>query len=81
MNETLSSFFSYLFMTSIFGSVVSAFVVFVIVLRNFLTSISGLEKQIAYNFGVVFIVCIVLAPIFLYISERLEKASKKQEDI
>ena len=70
--------FSYLFTISIFISAVSAFFVVLALLRHFFSSVSETEVRLAYNSLIVFAICIVLAPIFLSISQKLEKDRSKR---
>ena len=43
--------------------------------------IDGMEKQAGYAFLYVFIICIIAAPIFHYISHKLEKSTKRMDEI
>jgi hypothetical protein len=43
--------------------------------------IGGMEKQAGYAFLYVFIICIIAAPIFHYISNKLEKSTKRMDEI
>ena len=70
--------FSYLFMISIFLGAISAFFVVIYLLRHlFATNVSETETNLAYNGLIVFVICIILAPIFLNISQKLEKDKSK----
>jgi len=81
MRDSLSSVFSYLFMASIFVSVIALFAVLIIFMRSFMGDIGGMEKQAGYAFLYVFIICAVAAPIFHYISNRLEKHTRGLDEI
>jgi hypothetical protein len=80
MRDSLSSAFSYLFMATIFVSAISLFAV-IIFMRSFTMEIGGMEKQAGYAFLYVFIICIIVAPIFHYISNKLEKNTKGMDEI
>ncbi len=73
MRDSLSSVFIYLFMAAVFLFIVSAFGMVVIFLRAIMIDISGTEKQLGILFLYTFLTCIILAPIFLYIANKLEK--------
>lgn len=81
MRDSLSSVFSYLFMVAVFISVVAAFSTILILLRSFIVEISVTEKQIGFIFLYIFLTCIILAPIFLFISNRLEKSGRRLDEI
>lgn len=81
MRDQLSSVFSYMFMASVFVSVVSLFAVLIIFLRFFMMEIGELEKQTGYAFLYIFIICIILAPVFLYLSNRLEKYKRRMDGV
>jgi len=74
----LVKLFSYLFAISIFISAISAFFVVLVLLRHFFSSVSETEAHLAYNSLIVFVISIVLAPIFLSISQKLEKDRSKR---
>ncbi len=69
--------FSYLFMISIFLCAISAFFVVIYLLRQLFATVSETETNLAYNGLIVFVICIILAPIFLNISQKLEKDKSK----
>ncbi len=81
MRESLSTAFSYLFMASVFLCGISLFAVLIILIRSFMAEIGGMEKQAGYAFLYVFIMCIIAAPIFHYISHKLEKNTKGMDQI
>ena len=81
MRDSLASAFSYLFMASIFVSVISLFAVLIIYMRARMMEIGGMEKQAGYAFLYVFIICIIAAPVFHYISNKLEKNTKGMDEI
>ena len=74
----LVKLFSYLFMISIFLSAISAFFVALVLLRHFFASVSETETDLAYNSLIVFVICMILAPIFLSISQKLERDRAKR---
>jgi hypothetical protein len=43
--------------------------------------IGGMEKQAGYAFLYIFIICAVSAPVFHYISNRLEKQTRGLDEI
>ena len=69
--------FSYLFVISIFLSAISSFFVVMVLLRHFFASVSETETSLAYNSLIVFVICVILAPIFLSIYQKLEKDKSK----
>ncbi|MEQ9619480.1 MAG: hypothetical protein RIG61_09940 [Deltaproteobacteria bacterium] len=81
MRDSLSSVFSYLFMTAVFISVISAFGIILILIRSFIVEISEIEKQTGFIFLYIFLACIILAPIFLFISNKLEKYGKRVDEV
>lgn len=81
MKASLSSAFSYLFMAAVFISVMTAFGMVIILLRAIFVDISGMEKEIGFLFLYTFLTCIILAPIFLYISSRLEKHGRRLNQV
>lgn len=81
MRESLSSIFSYLFMTAVFISVMTAFGMVIIILRAIIIDISDAEKEIAFLFLYTFLTSIILAPIFLYISNKLEKHGRRLNQV
>jgi hypothetical protein len=50
-------------------------------MRSWTTEIGGMEKQTGYAFLYVFIACAIAAPIFHYISNKLEKHAKGMDEI
>ena len=80
MKESLSSLFSYLFMAAVAVCVISLFGALIILMRSFTMDIGGMEKQTGYAFLYVFIACIILAPIFHYISSSLEKRARQRDE-
>jgi hypothetical protein len=64
-------------MISIFLCVISAFFVVIFLLRHLFATVSETETSLAYNGLIVFVICIILAPIFLNISHKLEKDKSK----
>ncbi len=72
--------FSYLFMISIVLSAISGFFVVMVLLRHFFASVSETETNLAYNSLIVFVICIILAPIFLSIYQKLERDKSKEAE-
>lgn len=81
MRDQLSSLFSYLFMTSAVTGVISAFGVIIIVIRAVVQDISITEKQAGFIFLYIFIIAAAAAPVFLFISNRLEKYSGRMDEV
>jgi hypothetical protein len=81
MRDQLSSIFSYLFMSSAVICLISAFGVIIIFIRSFVQDIGIAEKQTGFLFLYIFIIAAVSAPIFLLISNRLEKYSGRMDEI
>lgn len=76
MRDSLSSVFSYLFMATVIVCVISLFGTLIIFMRSFTMEVGGLERQTGFAFLYVFISCIIAAPIFHYISHKLEKQTR-----
>lgn len=68
-------------MVSIFVSVISLFAVLIIFMRSYMIDIGGLEKQAGYAFLYIFIICTIAAPVFHYLSNRLEKHTRGIDQI
>ena len=81
MRDQLSSIFSYLFMFAAVICLISAFVVLIIFIRSFVHEIGLSERQVGFVFLYIFIVSAVLAPVFLYVSNKLEKYSGRMDEI
>ena len=81
MRDSLSSIFSYLFMTTIFMLILSAFGMLIVFLRSFFTDIGDMETRVGFLFVYILIICIILAPIFLYVSNKLEKYGGRIDQI
>jgi sensor histidine kinase YesM len=73
MRNSLPNFFSYLFMTAALIALFSAFGMIIIFLRSYVMSINDLEQRTGYILLYIFIISLILAPTFLYISDKLEK--------
>ena len=76
MRDSLSSIFSYLFMAAVAVCVISLFGALIIFMRSLTMDIGGLEEQTGFAFLYVFIFCLIAAPIFHYISNKLEKHTR-----
>jgi hypothetical protein len=76
MRDSLSSVFSYLFMAAVIICIISLFGALIIFMRSFTMDIGGLERQTGFAFLYVFISCVIAAPIFHYISTKLEKNTR-----
>lgn len=81
MRDQLSSIFSYLFMGAAITCLISAFAVIIIFIRSFVLDIGKAETQTGFFFLYMFIIAAVLAPVFLYVSNRLEKYSGRMDEI
>ncbi len=81
MRDSLAHILSYLFMSAAVTCVISAFGVIIIFLRSMFGNISQTEKDTGFLFVYIFIACIILAPIFLYASNKLEKYSGRMDEI
>lgn len=79
MRDSLSSVFSYLFTTTIFIIILSAFGALIVLLRSMFTDISNVEARVGFLFIYILITCVILAPIFLYVSNKLEKHGGRME--
>ncbi len=81
MRDQLASIFSYLFMSAAVICLISAFAVIIIFIRSIVHDIGIAEKQTGFVFLYIFIIAAVLAPIFLYVSNRLEKYSGRMDEV
>ena len=81
MRDHLSSIFSYLFMSAAFICVISVFAGLIIMLRSIVLDTTIVERQIGYIFLYIFIASLILGPIFLFISTKLEKYGGRLEDV
>lgn len=80
MKSSFASFFSYLFVTTILTLIISAFGTAIVGVRHLLTTISDSEKTIGYYMLAVFIASLLLAPLFLYINQKLDRIDRRFED-
>ena len=81
MRDQLSSIFSYLFMSAAVICLISAFGVIIIFIRSLVQDIGMTEKQTGLLFFYIFIIAAVLAPVFLLISNKLEKYSGRMDEV
>ncbi len=81
MKEFLASLFSYLFMIALIVLGVSLFASSVIGLRYFFIPIGAEEKELGKKLLLVAGTSFILAPVFLFLSEKLEKVKISKEDI
>ena len=81
MRDQLSSLFSYLFMSSAVVCLISVFAVLIILIRSVVADISHTETQMGYVFFYIFVITALLAPVFLYVSNKLEKYSGRMDGI
>jgi len=79
MRDSLSSVFSYLFTTTIFIIILSAFGALIVFLRSIFTRIGNVEARVGFLFIYILIACVILAPIFLFIANKLEKHGRRME--
>lgn len=73
MRDSLSNFFSYLFMATVSIAAVTIFAALVILFRSFVIETGAVEEQAGFMFLYIFIGCCILSPTFLYLSSRLER--------
>ncbi len=81
MRDSLSSLFSYLFMVTVSIAVIAIFAAIVILLRSFVIEIGVVEVQAGFMFLYIFIGSCVLSPIFLYLSNRLDKYKRPTDGL
>ncbi len=81
MRDSLSSLFSYLFMVTVSIAVIAIFAAIVILLRSFVMEIGVVEVQAGFMFLYIFIGSCVLSPIFLYLSNRLDKYKRPTDGL
>ncbi len=81
MRDSLSSLFSYLFMVTVSIAVIAIFAAIVILLRSFVIEIDVVEVQAGFMFLYIFIGSCVLSPIFLYLSNRLDKYKRPTDGL
>lgn len=79
MRDSLSSVFSYLFTTTIFIIILSAFGALIVFLRSIFTDIGDVETRVGFLFIYILIACVILAPVFLFVSNKLEKHGGRME--
>ncbi|MDA2918155.1 hypothetical protein MYX76_01440 [Desulfobacterota bacterium AH_259_B03_O07] len=79
LRSSIGKLFSYVFVTSIFLLVISAFFLIIVVLRYSLTDISRTEIDFGYYMLKLFVVCAVLCPVSFLVSNRFEKLRKKKD--
>ena len=72
MRSSLPEIFSYLSMTAGLIALFSAFGMIIIFLRSFVINISEQETKTGYILLYLFIVSLILVPIFFYLSNRYE---------
>ena len=80
MKSLLAPVFSYLFMACIITLFISIFAVVIIFVRHFFITIGEEEKNLGINFLMALVTSGVLAPIFLYINQRLDRIDKLKEE-
>lgn len=81
MRDSLSSLFSYLFMVTVSIAVIAIFAAIVILLRSFVVEIGVVEVQAGFMFLYIFIGSCILSPIFLYLSNRLDKYKRPTDGL
>ena len=81
MRDSLSNFFSYLFMVTVSIAAVTIFAALVILLRSFVMEIGGPEEQGGFMLLYIFIASRILSPSFLYLSNRLEKYKRPTDGL
>ncbi|MCA9808798.1 MAG: hypothetical protein R3B51_12175 [Thermodesulfobacteriota bacterium] len=81
MRDSLSSLFSYLFMVTVSIAVIAIFAAIVILLRSFVMEIGVVEVQAGFMFLYIFIGSCILSPIFLYLSNRLDKYKRPTDGL
>ncbi|HML94517.1 MAG TPA: hypothetical protein PKC29_03700 [Thermodesulfobacteriota bacterium] len=81
MRDSLSNFFSYLFMVTVSIAAVTIFAALVILFRSLVMETGAVEEEAGFMFLYVFIGCCILSPIFLYLSNRLEKYKRPMDGL
>ncbi|MGD9653317.1 MAG: hypothetical protein AB7I96_11310 [Candidatus Dadabacteria bacterium] len=81
MRDSLSSLFSYLFMVTVSIAAIAIFAAIVILLRSFVMEIGVVEVQAGFMFLYIFIGSCILSPIFLYLSNRLDKYKRPTDGL
>ena len=81
MRDQFASIFSYLFMSSAVLCLISVFAVLIILIRSVVGDVGRAETQTGYIFFYIFVISALLAPVFLYVSNRLEKYSGRMDGI
>ena len=81
MRDQFASIFSYLFMSASVVCLISVFAVLIILIRSVVGDISRTETHTGYIFFYIFVITALLAPVFLYVSHRLEKYSGRMDGI
>lgn len=68
-------------MATLTVSAISLFGALIIFLRSLTGDIGGMEEQAGYMFLYILIISLILAPVFLYLSVRLEKYKRRTERV
>ncbi len=81
MRDMFANFFSYLFMSTIVLAMLAAFGAIIVLIRSLLATISPREVNLGFLFLYIFFACVILAPTFFYIANRLEKHSGRIDEV
>lgn len=81
MRDSLSNVFSYMFMVTVSIAAITLFAALVILFRSFTMEIDRTEEEIGFTFLYAFIVSCILSPLFLYLSNRLDKYKRPTDDL
>ncbi|HSE84229.1 MAG TPA: hypothetical protein VLB01_06755 [Thermodesulfobacteriota bacterium] len=81
MRNSISSLFSYIFMTSAFVSVSTALCLIVILLRYIGDETTDTEMAVARYFLFVLVISAVLTPLSLFVSDKLGKISRRKGEV
>jgi len=81
MRDVLSNVFSYLFMGSAVICLISALGVIIVFIRSLVQDIGINERNMGFYFLYIVIISAVLAPVFLFVSNRLEKYSGRMDEV
>jgi len=81
MRDSLSNLFSYLFMVTISIAAITLFAALIIFFRSFTMETGRTEEELGFTFLYVFIASCILSPLFLYLSNRLDKYKRPTDDL
>lgn len=70
-----------MFMVTVSIAAITLFAALIILFRSFTMEIGRAEEEIGFTFLYAFIASCILSPIFLYLSNRLDKYKRPTDDL